>query len=308
MNFFTQYDVVEIFELNSIKQQIKIKTMPSFPPDFEPNKAAMHKWFGTRKKPMIFGTVELPGFFQTHGYSTDTIKMCILFILELMGAFAMMYEGAFSLYSIIPICFAIIVDVFLAVLLHKNEAIKLENKNRAKATNNPELAKKFEELSKQGIFFQNMIKLSIYTLAILKGIGYFFFVGDFEPQVILMFLIYLIIANLHINTTGYWVAEYVLNQSIKKQVKSNILSLGKSNPAIERVSTFTSEAQIQLINIGKHSIIKSDTPGEYQLKTMGVLTDNELATMVANQKSINLQSIVATACIKHQIENILLGS
>jgi len=281
--------------------------MPTIPFDFEPNKASMHKWFGTRKKTMIFGTVELPGFFQTHGYSADTLKMCILFILELIGAFAIMYEGSFTFYSVVPVFFAIIVDVYLAVLLHKNEPIRLENKNRAKATDDPVLANKFSQLSKEGGIFEILIKLLIYFLAIIKGIGYLIFVGSPEPQVILMFFIYLIVANLHINTTGYWVAEFTLNQSIKKQIKSNILSLGKSNPAIERISSFTSDNPIQLINIGKHSILNGDKPGEYKIRTSGVLTDNELASMVANQSSISLQSTVATACIKHQIQNILLG-
>jgi hypothetical protein len=281
--------------------------MPTFPSDFEPSKPSMHKWFGTRKKTMIFGTVELPGCFQTHGYSNDTLKMCILLILELIGAFAIMYEGDFTLYSVVPIFFAIIIDVYLAVLLHKYVPIRLENKNRAKATDDPILANKFTQLSKEGSVFEIIIKLSIYLLAIIKGLGYFVFVGGVEPQVVLMFFIYLIIANLHINTTGYWVAEFSLNHSIKKQIKSNILSLGKSNPAIQRISSFTSDTPIQLVNIGRHSIINGEIPGEYKLKTFGVLTDNELASMVANQSSVPLQSIVATACIKHQIQNILLG-
>lgn len=281
--------------------------MPIIPSDFEPNKASMHKWFGTRKKTMIFGTVELPGCFQTHGYSADTIKMCILVILELIGAFAIMYEGNFTFYSVVPVFFAIIVDVYLAVVLHKNEPIRLENKNRAKATDDPVLANKFSQLSKEGGVFEIIIKLSIYLLAIIKGMGYLVFVGTPEPQVILMFFIYLIIANLHTSTTGYWVAEFTLNQSVKRQIKSNILSLGKSNPAIERISSFISDHPIQLVNIGRHSIINGNKQGEYKIKTVGILTDNELASMVAIQSSVSLQSIVATACIKHQIQNILLG-
>ena len=281
--------------------------MPSFPADFEPNKASMHKWFGTRKKPMIFGAVELPGFFQTHGYSSDTLKIGILILLECVGAFAIMYEGYYSFYSVVPVLFAVFVDIFLAVMLHKNVAVRLENKNRAKATDNPELARRFEELSKAGLFYDFLIKTGIVLLAIFKGVGYLFFVGAIESYVILMFLIYLIIANLHISTTGYWVAECTLRWSINRQIKNNILQLGNLNPAIERVSIFVSDTPLQLVNIGRHSLTTGDYAGEYKLKTIGVLKDSELAAMVAAQNSVNLQSVVATACIKHQIENILLG-
>jgi hypothetical protein len=282
--------------------------MPTFPSNFEPNKASLHKWFGTRKKPMVFGAVELPGVFQTHAYSNDTLKVSIILILEAVGAYAIMYEGGFVFLSVIPVLFAIIIDIYLAIQLHSYVPKRLELKNRAKAETDPAIAAKFEQQSKQGLATEGLIKFAIYLLGTLKGIAYFLYVGAIDPQVILMIVIFLIIASLHISTTGYWVAEFMLKQSIKKQVEEHILNPTTTpNRAIERMSTFNADSNIRVINIGLHKLEKSEVQNEYKLITVGVLTDNDLAAIVAVQPSVNLQSVVASACIKHQIQNILLG-
>ena len=282
--------------------------MPSFPSNFEPSKESMHKWFGTRKKAMVFGAVELPGVFQTHSYSTDTIRMAILMILEILGAIAIMFEGGFSIPSVVPIVFAIIVDVFLAVQLHSYVPKRLEYQNQAKATDDPALAQRYIALSKQGKFVEFVLGMSIYLIGILKGVGYMLFVGELAPQVILLFIIFLIISALHISTTGYWVSEYNLRSRISKEVQENILSTGKKYAAQERFSAFISDKPINLINTGLHSLMKAKEENEYTIKTIGVLTDQELAAMVAAQPNVLLQTLVATACIKHQIQNILLGA
>ncbi len=282
--------------------------MPSFPSNFEPSKESMHKWFGTRKKAMVFGAVELPGVFQTYSYSTDTIRISILMILEILGAVAIMIEGEFSIPSIVPIIFAIIVDIFLAVQLHSYVPKRLEYQNQAKATDDPALAQRYVALSKQGKISEFVLALSIYLIGILKGVGYMLFVGELAPQVILLFIIFLIISALHISTTGYWVAENNLRSRISKEVQENILSTGKKFSAQERISVFISDKPINLINTGLHSLIKGKSENQYTIKTVGVLTDQELASMVAAQPNVLLQTVVATACIKHQMQNILLGA
>lgn len=282
--------------------------MPSFPANFEPSKESMHKWFGTRKKPMVFGAVELPGVFQTHAYSSDTIRIAVVLILELIGALAIMVEGGFSLAATVPIIFAIIVDIFLAIQLHSYLPNRLSNKNQAKATDDPALAKKFEELSKKGKYAELVLMFLIFFIGIIKGLGYLFLVGEFAPQVILMFFIFVIISALHINTTGYWFAEFNLRNSIAKEVKENILSVGSRFSAKERVSTFQSDVPLKSINIGLHRLCQISSSNNYEIVTVGVLTDSDLASMVAVQPNAMLQAAVATACIKHQIQNILLGA
>ena len=282
--------------------------MPNFPQNFEPSKESLHKWYGTRKKAMVFGAVELPGLFQTHSYSSDTIRMAIVLLLEFVGALAIMLEGGFSFYATIPILFAIVVDVFLAIQLHSYLPQRLANKNQAKATDDPALAKRFEELSKKGKLQELVLSLLIIFIGFVKGIGYLFFVGSFLPQVILMFFIFIIISLLHISTTGYWYSEYSLRNSIKKEVKENILSLGQKFHARQRVSTFQSDVPLQEINIGLHQLKRVNQSSQYELITTGILTYSDLASMVAVQSNVMLQTAVATACIKHQIQNILLGA
>jgi hypothetical protein len=219
-----------------------------------------------------------------------------------------MYEGGFVFLSVIPVLFAIIVDVYLAIQLHSYIPNRLELKNRAKAESDPATAAKFEQQSKQGVMTETLIKFAIYLLGTLKGIAYFLYVGSVDPQVVLMILIFLIIASLHITTTGYWVAEFMLRLSIKKQVEEHILNPSSTtNRAIERTSIFKADSTIKTINIGQHKLQQGDNNNEYKLITIGVLTDNDLAAMVAVQPSVSLQSVVASACIKHQIQNILLG-
>jgi len=72
------------------------------------------------------------------------------------------------------------------------------------------------------------------------------------------------------------------------------------------VSKFKSEVKVNPINIGQHSLAAGEND-EYVITTVGVLTDNHLASMVAAQPNAYLQTVVASACIKHQIQNILLG-
>ena len=281
--------------------------MPTFPANFEPSKESMHKWFGTRKKPMVFGAVELPGVFQTHAYSSDTLRIAIVFILELIGAFAVMSAGEFSFRATVPILFAVIVDVFLAIQLHNFVPKRLENKNQAKATDDPALAIRFDELTKKGKVLESVYAFLIILIGIIKGLGYMILLREVGPQAILMFFIFFIIAILHITTTGYWFAEFNLRNSISKEVKENVLSLGQKFAAKERVTSFVSDLPIATINIGRHSLKKIDNTNQYQIVTIGVLTDHDLASMVAVQPNVMLQSAVATACIKHQIQNILLG-
>jgi len=281
--------------------------MPTFPTNFEPSKESMHKWFGTRKKPMVFGAVELPGVFQTHAYSSDTLRIAIVIVLELIGAFAVMSAGGFSLRATVPILFAIIVDVFLAIQLHSFLPQRLANKNQAKATDDPALAKRFDELSKKGKLLEWIYSFLIVLIGLIKGLGYIILVRGPEPQAILMFFIFFIIAILHITTTGFWFAEFNLRNSISKEVKENVLSLGQKYAAKERISSFTSDVPITVINIARHRLIRVENSNQYQIITLGVLTDHELASMVAVQPNVMLQSAVATACIKHQIQNILLG-
>ena len=283
--------------------------MPDIPNNFEPNKASMHKWFGTRKKTMVFGTVELPGFFQTYNYNTDTLVMCIIVILELSGALAIMYEGGFSIYSTVPVLLAITVDTFLAILLHKNIPKRIELINRAKATDNPQEAQRNMLLSQKGKGFELLVKSGLFLIAIFKGVAYLAFSMAVTPLTVLMFIIYLIIAQLHINTTGYWVHEFLLNISIKQQYNKHIENIGGniSNVPKERISVFVCKNAVTCLNVGQHSLMKGDDESTYKLRTLGVLTDYQLAAMVAAQSQVNLQSVVASACIKHQIQNILLG-
>ena len=282
--------------------------MPSFPQNYEPSKDIMYKWFGTRKKSLIFGAVELPGFFQTHAFSSDSIRIAVVIILEIIGAVAIMFEGGFSLMATVPIAFAIIVDVVLAIQLHSYVPKRVENKNQAKATDDPALAIRYETLSQTGKYGELFYKFLIILIGLTKGLGYMILVGEISPQVILLFFIFLIIAFLHISTTGFWVAEYNLRRSINKEIRENILSVGKKYQAKERSSTFKSDVPINLINAGVHSLTKTSNEGEYMLKTVGILTDNDLAAMVAHQPNVMLQTVVATACIKHQIQNILLSA
>jgi hypothetical protein len=282
--------------------------MPTLPQNYEPSKDIMYKWFGTRKKPLIFGAVELPGFFQTHAFSSDSIRVAFVLVLEIIGALAIMFEGGFSLLASIPIIFAIIVDIVLAIQLHSYIPKRVENKNQAKATDDPALAIKYETLSHSGKFGEFILKSLIILIGLTKGLGYMVLAGEFLSPVILLFFIFIIIAFLHINTTGYWVAEYNLRRSINKEIRENILSVGQKYQAKERTSTFKSEVPINLINAGVHSLTKTNNEGEYMLKTVGILTDNDLAAMVAHQPNVMLQTVVATACIKHQIQNILLSA
>jgi hypothetical protein len=84
------------------------------------------------------------------------------------------------------------------------------------------------------------------------------------------------------------------------------MTLGEKHSAKTRISRFKSEVKITPINVGPHSLSEGGQD-EYVLTTSGVLTDNQMASMVATQPNAFLQTVVASACIKHQIQNILLG-
>lgn len=283
------------------------------PQHFEPNQQALKAWFGTRKDKMMFSQITLPGAFQTQNFGNDTVKFIVIILLELFGALAIMWAGQFAIFSIAPVILAIIVDLVFALRLHKYVAFRNLCENRALVENNPLEKTRFIELSKTKRNHDNLFRGLIILIGIFKGVAFMALTMEFGVIEVLMFVIYLIISALHINTTGYFFAELLLDFSFKKQYKKFISNSDKTFEAQERQSFFNSNHKIILANADNlHRIELDNTAGNekgitaYKLITKGILTDTQLATLVNNQPTNDSQSIIAQACIKHQIINTVL--
>lgn len=283
------------------------------PQHFEPNQQALKAWFGTRKDKMMFSQITLPGAFQTQNFGTDTVRFIIIILLELFGALAIMWAGQFALFAIAPVILAVTIDLVFAMRLHKYVSFRNLCENRALVATNPLEKTRFIELSKTKRNHDNLFRGLIILIGMFKGVAFMALTMEFGIIEVLMFVIYLIIAALHINTTGFFFAELLLEFNFKNQYKEFITNNDTNYAAQERQSFFISTHQINLANADNlHRIVVDDALSNedgtisYKLITLGILTDTQLATLVNNQSSSDSQSTIAQVCIKHQIINTVL--
>lgn len=215
------------------------------PDNFQPNKDLLELWLKTRKeKNKKIDGEDLPGFLSTHNYERDRLLSIIGVFIELGLGFWCVWNSSSYLESVGVIVFIIILDILIVrymVNINTGEQTKINNALRfmhAKeanidnplslgANNKSQLEKnykihRFNFISNVGILLECIFCFGkiyymeqTYGLS-LKEITTFAILGAYVFQ-----------TYCYIYSGGYFLAEWVVIEKVKKQINRFSLAVGK---------------------------------------------------------------------------------
>jgi hypothetical protein len=297
--------------------------------NFEPSVEYKNWWLFTRKKKVEKENIVLNGIFNTYG-GGDAVSFFSIIVIEIWGLYnlnllidnALLSSGMF------------VVDALFAILAH------IWHKDLLLAKNRLELAKfdiiylegippKHEkEREKQKISKYEFLTWFFNVLIIcLAGFKIFSYIGNNTPDTpfalnLLIILSYIIVAVLHIRSTGYYLCEVIrkfrynseynkhlhtedskatikshrkfnINQHIQENHEALVLlaeGLGFNQPKPQPVINFRD------VIVGQH-YIKDNV-----LVTWGILDDNDLITLINAQATKIQKKYLAIYGLLHQLE------
>lgn len=265
--------------------------------NFEPSKQAKEAWLYTKKSTANFAGVQLPGLFQSVGYSVQMAAFIGILILEGIPTY-LGYDNGVNITGILA---AIFIDIMLAILSHWWHDKVCLFENELIVENNP-VRKEFlkRQVSKyklRGYFFYFIILMS----AAFKFYIFFEVYATMDTTSIFVLSCYLLGALLHIGYTGYFFYTSVYNYKMQKEndkfIISNGIQFGITGSLEQPIET--ANVELKETSAGKHKIIKK-ADNKYYFVTYGVLLDNELAALIGVQPTV-AQTIVAREGLKHQL-------
>jgi len=297
------------------------------PAEFKPSQETLLQWLKTRKS----DNDVKPGFFETIDFTKDQSWTIIAILIELAALFFTLY-GGLSKYQIngkisTLITAGVIVVLFIAfdiigVLLHSNDKKeRVINKNRLKLIKNPVvregLIEKINTNTPREIigFFlflvSAMLKIFAITQFIVSGKGSI-------PLVLILTLFYLVVVYIHTSHTAYWLAEIKRRRLTSNDYKMWVNDLQNNipsehsviSPSVIQFNSLAPMGKEQFQN-GRQSVMfinkvqKEDESVEfnYELKSTGVLTDDDIVILTAFFKSEFKRPLI-NACIEMQLNQI----
>ena len=295
---------------------------------FEPDSNARQNWLGTRKKPKPYGNQMLPGFYDTVAYEKDSswvlLAVCIESVaigLTLYGGFS---KGGYFLFgAIIAVILFVIFDIVGANFFHRPKADRCKLNNLIFCTTDAGVRDGYRGELKRGLGFQIMGACFIVLSSALKIVA-ILLLGRFNLIFyVIMSIFYILVVYIHIEHTGYYLAERSTSRKFRKQHEiwanktmkrngGNGEELRYSARLLE--SRFPSEIMLTLVNnevaVGGHKItyIEVENIGNkqiynYKITTNGILIDSDINLFLNNQNPTQA-GIIALACLKHQVERI----
>lgn len=298
--------------------------------EFEPNSDARKTWLGTRKAPFPVGNFSLPGFYHTIDYEKDSNWVMGAAAIEAVAIALTLYGGIskggiYLLGAITAVILFVVFDIVGANFFHRNNADKCALENKILITD--DIGAKGglrDDLKKTGRGFKIAGVLMIVFSSILK-IFSILLLGKFNIIFyIILALLYIIVIYIHIVHTGYYLAERatekIFNKQHKKWAKDKMdVNDGKMETvqytirAPQPVSIFKAEIELNIdksFKVGEHcinykdkEIIGGKTFFIYEIKTNGILIDDDIRSFLSGQTAVQ-SGIIAIACLKHQIQYI----
>lgn len=295
--------------------------MPEIPDPhrFEPDKRALKLWLYTRKQDKQYGLNEAPGFFSTHDFPKDQGFFIAAFVLEILGIVLLISSGInlgdseFALIAIIGALGLSVGDIFLAYLLHRNEEKKCYGRNKIKISENEGEKQTIKDQLKAGKWWDAFIIFLIILIAIIKIFG-IVLLGTFDNIGIYISLVimFLFIVYVHIWHTGYFIYGWLTKRTFKQQLRQ--LNQGNKKYAAQPwEQPFASEVNLldgstELKANENHKIIegkKEDSQTKhkysYNIKSQGILTDNDLSSFFRKSLNEDQITLIAKECLKLQI-------
>jgi len=299
------------------------ETYPWFTPSLETKRV----WLFTRKEKYQAGTFQAPGFFDSAGFQTDSFLFSIAILLEFTGLFAFyLFFGSVLFASLF-----FLLDIIFAVGSHWNAGRTTMLKNQAALISHPSSPGfSFPEPGDHGPVVNNppaparlawrmnilhrfkIIKVFFYTcicsIAIFKVYGFidgWFQSGQsFGVIPLLIAITYLLVAFIHIYSTGYFFAELYFRFRLHREKTAHKLTHAFTVPNHPLYLTTTiplPEGGVlkQMVPLGGHYLINNT------LYTFGVITDQQI-----NNISLALPNHLERECfvkqaLHHQITSVM---
>ncbi len=287
---------------------------------FEPSSDSKNKWLLTRKKRYGKGSITLPGLFVTDKFSSDRNFFFIAIVAELVGLYFIWQASGYSNTFIYLVVGAFVVDLFAAIGLHwyqgekslyENLLYRFENFEKVEKSTKTDNSiwvepKTYEGPRKRTIWIVTsfIFMVLIVGLALGKIVLYYFLPPmSIDGITVGIFLSYLFVAYVHIFHTGYYLAEiWVDHFTFSPDWRSyNRLKNEKDNKYLTKdYRKHPFKCAIELVNVapnGRHFLEAIDPIANqglnYQFRTWGILTDEDLQKMIDDQLTTEAQSIVA---------------
>lgn len=285
--------------------------------DFEPGKTTKRLWTYVRKQERTVVGITLPGLFDISHFGIDALLFVVVIVLELWGLINLWMVGL----PLISIPLAFLLDLTCAIGHHifsvgktcvlKNRIVvaELAVRETLKSDNEPEITAETQRLQQQyrdqirkRKFFSGFFALLIFALSVLKIVGFYGLHEAFDIFTLAVMVSYVIVAILHVKVTGYFIfallAEWFLRKDKGRYVRQGTGRLPAGQP--NRISFIRTSNQLNdEHSIGEHNLCKVE--GGYQLRTHGILTDDQLSALVGYQKR-EAKSEVVLHGLKHQLD------
>lgn len=315
---------------------------------FSPDKEARDKWLSTRKS-RIEGTTH-PGYFQTVNYSIDTNWVILVAIIELTAAGVTIYGSIFKglgymIVALVAVAVFIGLDIIGANWHHYHIKEKRKSKGKLSVVEYDIKFKNFykdsiESLKDKRVGYETDLNeksqrkfwgtIMIIFSALLKLGALFAFSTLNFTFIIIMVVLYIIAVYIHLNHTGYYMAENRTKKAFEKQhrhwrdlqkletkgetppsnhkgkelvVRDSINSTIKINKKIWR---HDDNANGETINVEDHKIefeFFNNGLYTYAISTKGILTDDDIKSFINVGKEIDSE-IIAMECLRHQTDKI----
>ena len=268
--------------------------------NFEPSKQTKDFWLYTKKSQANFAGVQLPGLFESVGYSIQIVAFVAILLLELIPTYYGIEQGV--LWQ--GIMAAIFIDIALAICSHLWHDKICLYRNQLVITSSSVEKERINRLingakTKTYIFY--------FLILLSAGFKFYLFIDAYRTWnaiTVGTLVAYSLGAILHIAYTGYFFYTSRFNHKIQGEyseyVSSNGTKFGINSHLEQPINTDNTNINLSETKVGGHSIMKKDD-GQYYFKTYGVLLDVELAALAGVQQTPIAQSIVAREGLKHQL-------
>jgi hypothetical protein len=297
--------------------------------NFEPSVEYKNWWLFTRKKKVVIENITLNGVFNTYG-GGDAISFFSIIVIEIWG----LYNLNLLIENVLLSSGMFFIDALFAILAHVWAKDLLLAKNRLELAKFDIIymegipPKQQKEREKQKIAKYEYLTWFFNLLIIgLAGFKIFSYLGNNTPDTpfalnLLIILSYIIVAVLHIRSTGYYLCELIrkfrynseynkhlhqeesratikshrkfnINQHIQENHEALVVlaqGLGFNQPNPQPVINFRD------VIVGQH-YIKNDV-----LVTWGILEDNDLITLINAQSTKIQKKYLAIYGLLHQLE------
>ncbi|MEW6617998.1 MAG: hypothetical protein AB1422_01385 [bacterium] len=196
---------------------------------------------------------------------------------------------------------SIFVDLALAIVAHIFQKSICKMKNELVYKENDE-----KRITERSLRSTQSLQRFFYSLILLSA-GFkicWFLSARSTPDATALFIgvCYFLGAILHITCTGYAIFTFIFKGKIKREYnkylnsKSQAFGFDENNP----IETELTSGKLKTVTVGHHEIIESDA--KFLLKTLGVLTDEELWSMIARQDAGEPKRTLAIEGVEHQIK------